>query len=79
MLYLNKKYLNFAQNYSRDIYTGSIGYIKQNNIMNFNIAIRTMMVDNLLAKYPIGGGIVWDSNYKDEWDEAQLKSKILNE
>ena len=73
------KIIDKIENYSRDIYTGSIGYIKQNNIMNFNIAIRTMMVDNLLAKYPIGGGIVWDSNYKDEWDEAQLKSKILNE
>ena len=55
------------------------GYIKKNGDMNFNIAIRTMYIDKNLAYYPVGGGIVWDSNYIDEWNEAQLKSKILEQ
>ena len=67
------------ENYSRGIYTGCIGYIKKNGDMNFNIAIRTMYIDKNLAYYPVGGGIVWDSNYIDEWNEAQLKSKILEQ
>ena len=46
--------------------------------MNFNIAIRTISINNKQANYPVGGGIVWDSIAKEEWEEAQLKSKILN-
>ena len=29
-------------------------------------------------EYGIGGGIVWDSDENDEWNEAQHKSKILS-
>ena len=46
--------------------------------MNFNIPIRTMTIQNNIATYPVGGGIVWDSTSKEEWEEAQLKSKILS-
>ena len=72
------KIIDNIEDYSRDLYTGSIGYIKQNGDLNFNIAIRTMTINNNLATYPVGGGIVWDSISKKEWDEAQLKSKILS-
>ena len=30
-----------------------------------------------MAKYSVGGGIVWDSNPLEEFEEAKLKSKIL--
>ena len=66
------------ENYSRDLHTGSIGYIKSNGNLNFNISIRTMTIKNNKGIYPIGGGIVWDSNALDEWNEAHLKSEILN-
>ena len=46
--------------------------------MDFNIAIRTMTVQNKNGCYPVGGGIVWDSNPLEEWQEAQLKSRILS-
>tara|TARA_B100000959_G_C14770687_1_gene537345 strand:+ start:9 stop:686 length:678 start_codon:yes stop_codon:yes gene_type:complete len=72
------KIIDNLENYSRDIYTGSIGYITPNGNLNFNIAIRTMTINNNIAKYPVGGGIVWDSIPIQEWEEAQLKSKILN-
>ena len=72
------KIIDDLENYNRGIYTGSIGHIKNNGEMNFNIAIRTMYIDNNIASYPVGGGIVWDSNSNDEWNEAQLKSKILD-
>ena len=72
------KIIDQLETYSRNLYTGAIGYIKNNGDMNFNIPIRTLTINNGVATYPVGGGIVWDSNYKDEWAEAQLKSKILN-
>ena len=72
------KIIDNLENYSRDIYTGAIGCIKSNGDMNFNMPIRTLTIKNNKATYPVGGGIVWDSNYKEEWEEAQLKSKILD-
>ena len=71
------KIIDNIEDYSRDLYTGSIGYIKSNGDLNFNVAIRTMTINNNVATYPVGGGIVWDSTSQNEWDEAQLKSKIL--
>ena len=31
-----------------------------------------------MANYPVGGGIVWDSDSLSEWKEAQQKSKIID-
>jgi len=63
----------------RKIYTGSIGYIEPERKAQFNVAIRTALIDkeNMSTEYGIGGGIVWDSNSKDEYNEALLKSKVL--
>ena len=61
----------------RKIYTGSAGYIKPNGDMIFNICIRTLLREKDKFEYGIGGGIVWDSNANEEWNEAQQKSKIL--
>ena len=72
------KIIDHLENYNRGIYTGSLGYIMNNGDMNFNIAIRTMLVNNNIGYYSVGGGIVWDSTHEEEWHEAQLKSKILD-
>ena len=71
------KIIDNLENYSREIYTGSIGYIKSNGNMDFNIAIRTMINKNGILKYPVGGGIVWDSKSDQEWEETKTKTKIL--
>ncbi len=62
---------------NRHIYTGSAGYICNNGDMSFNICIRTLLQINNIYEYGVGGGIVWDSNTHDEWNEAHQKSKIL--
>jgi anthranilate/para-aminobenzoate synthase component I len=36
-----------------------------------------MTVQNDSGTYPVGGGIVWDSDPLEEWHEAQQKGKIL--
>ena len=66
------------ENYSRGLYTGAMGIILNNGDMIFNIAIRTLTLKNNLIKYPVGGGIVWDSDPDDERMEAIQKSKILS-
>ena len=71
--------IDLLEGYNREIYTGSIGHIDANHDMYFNIAIRTMLIKGEIAKYSVGGGIVWDSKIQDEWYEAKLKSNILNQ
>ena len=65
----------------RKIYTGSIGYISPNRKAQFNVAIRTALIDKTKARaeYGAGGGIVWDSTSTDEFNEALLKARVLTE
>jgi para-aminobenzoate synthetase/4-amino-4-deoxychorismate lyase len=63
----------------RGIYTGCIGYISPGRVAQFNVAIRTAVVDRLAntAEYGAGGGIIWDSEGDDEYTEALLKTRVL--
>jgi len=63
----------------RGVYTGSIGFISPDGDAQFNVAIRTAMVDRKTGRveYGIGGGIVWDSDADSEYEEAITKSRIL--
>jgi para-aminobenzoate synthetase/4-amino-4-deoxychorismate lyase len=64
----------------RGIYTGSIGYFRADRKAQFSVAIRTAQVDTGTgaATYGVGGGIVWDSDADDEYDECLSKSRILS-
>lgn len=72
----------------RRIYTGSIGYMAPDGSAQFNVAIRTVLVDRQAtdtatghsvarAEYGVGGGVVWDSSMKGEWEECATKARIL--
>jgi para-aminobenzoate synthetase/4-amino-4-deoxychorismate lyase len=63
----------------RGIYTGAIGFIAPDGAAQFNVAIRTAVVDRSagVVEYGIGGGIVWDSNADAEYEEALSKARIL--
>jgi para-aminobenzoate synthetase/4-amino-4-deoxychorismate lyase len=65
----------------RKIYTGSLGFISPNRKAQFNVAIRTALIDRetKTAEYGVGGGIVWDSTSADEYSEALLKARVLTE
>ena len=61
----------------RGVYTGAIGFIAPDGAAQFNVAIRTAVIQNGQAEYGIGGGIVWDSDASAEYDEALSKARIL--
>jgi para-aminobenzoate synthetase/4-amino-4-deoxychorismate lyase len=65
----------------RRVYTGSIGHIAPGRKVQFNVAIRTVLLDRETGKaeYGLGGGIVWDSDSADEYAEALLKAHVLTE
>jgi para-aminobenzoate synthetase component 1 len=69
--------INDLEPHRRDIYCGSIGYISFNHNMDTNIAIRTIIrKDNKLHFYS-GGGIVAQSNSKNEYDEIAFKASNI--
>lgn len=61
----------------RGLYTGSIGYFGPGNASRFNIAIRTLIVEDGLAHFHVGSGIVADSTPEAEWDETLHKAAGL--
>jgi para-aminobenzoate synthetase/4-amino-4-deoxychorismate lyase len=65
----------------RRIYTGTIGYLAPDRQAQFNVAIRTVLIDKTrhVAEYGVGGGIVWDSVSANEYEECWTKAKVLTE
>jgi len=61
----------------RGIYTGSIGYMAPNGSATFNVAIRTLDLQEGKAQMGVGGGIVADSDPNDEYRECLLKAEFL--
>lgn len=64
----------------REIYTGAIGFVAPGGDAQFNVAIRTALVDKRRgeAEYGVGGGIVWDSRAAEEHAETRAKAQILH-
>ncbi|MDA1060617.1 MAG: anthranilate synthase component I family protein [bacterium] len=67
---------------TRSVYTGVIGYIKPDQTLDFNIAIRTIIKKKENLYLQVGGGIVLDSTnkaeYKETLDKAASFMKILS-
>lgn len=65
----------------RHIYTGTIGFITPDRTAQFNVAIRTVLIDKSTqtAEYGVGGGIVWDSVATNEYEECCTKAQILTQ
>lgn len=63
--------------FPRGLYTGAIGYILPNNDMCFNVAIRTLVLQEGRGELGLGGGIVYDSKVEAEYEELQLKGRFF--
>ncbi|MFA5669377.1 MAG: aminodeoxychorismate synthase component I [Balneolaceae bacterium] len=67
------------ENYQRGIYSGALGYIKPNDDFDFNVVIRTALIQNGKLFYPVGGAITSDSIPENEWKETFVKARALTE
>jgi para-aminobenzoate synthetase/4-amino-4-deoxychorismate lyase len=73
--------INNLETTPRRVYTGCIGFFTPHRQAQFNVAIRTVLIDRdrQQAEYGVGGGIVWDSVSGEEYTECQTKARILTE
>ncbi len=65
------------ENFSRGAYCGSAGFISVNGNADFNIMIRSGTIQNGQLEFPVGGGILVDSNVEAEWGESLVKAGAL--
>ena len=69
--------LNKQEKQSRNIYTGSFGYLKFNGDMRFNIIIRSILNFKGKSEISVASGVVIDSNAGHEFNENYIKAKSL--
>jgi len=69
----------------RGWYTGTLGWHRPASAIDgpalsrFSVLIRTLVFEDDEPRFVlgVGGGIVWDSQVNDEWDEALTKARFL--
>lgn len=61
----------------RGVYCGAIGYISATGDMDLNIPIRTVALQDGVASFHAGAGIVWDSDPAAEYDETLAKARPM--
>ncbi|WP_238318703.1 anthranilate synthase component I family protein [Peptoniphilus senegalensis] len=63
------------EDYPRGVYSGTLGYISNNSTMDFNIVIRTALIEENRATLGVGGAIILLSDAEEEFDEIVLKAR----
>lgn len=71
--------IDMVEPFSRDVYTGAMGWIDPNGDAAFNVAIRTIWVEEGMTegRLGLGSGIVADSDAASEWAECLAKGRFL--
>ena len=68
--------INDLEEAPRDIYCGSIGWAAPDGRAEFNVAIRTLLMQDGQARLNVGGGVVYDSTSDSEYEEALWKARF---
>lgn len=72
------KFINENEGYNREYYTGFIGSIDNNDSRScLYVNLRCMKIEENKAHLYVGGGITFDSNPEEEWEETQNKLQTM--
>ena len=64
----------------RGLYCGSLGWLAPDGDFALSVAIRTLVLNAKgSGTYPVGGGIVHDSDSEKEWQECFWKARVLSQ
>jgi len=72
------QYIDRLEPFTRGLYTGAVGFFSDHDIQHFNVAIRTLFVEQEETHLYVGCGIVHDSNPQKEWEESLAKGNALS-
>ena len=61
----------------RGIYSGVLGYIGEDGVVDLSVVIRTLVIKNDLFEFQVGGAITIDSLPKEELDEIFTKAMAI--
>jgi len=71
------QYIRTLESYDRGYYTGTFGVRFSAEEAIFNILIRTLFVNGKEWRFPVGGGITYESDPVAEWEESLQKAQSL--
>ncbi len=71
------QYIEQLETYKRGLYSGAIGFFDPNGDFNFNVVIRSAMIQGHELWYSAGGAITSDSDPRQEWEETLVKIRAL--
>jgi len=71
------KTIDQLEEYRRGLYSGAVGYITPEGNFDFNVVIRTAIIQGNQLIYPVGGAITSDSEPENEWKEAEVKARSI--
>lgn len=69
--------INELEQYPRQVYCGAIGYIAASGKFEFNVAIRTAILQDQTVYYSVGSGITLDSKPEAEYQEILDKANLF--
>jgi para-aminobenzoate synthetase component 1 len=75
------KIIEETENFKRGIFSGSIGYFDDKGNFDFNVVIRSIIVNSKSNQlfFAAGGAITHLSDIDEEFEESNLKVKALGE
>jgi para-aminobenzoate synthetase component I len=65
------------ETHPRGLSMGAVGYFSFEGSLDLNVAIRTMVIRDRIARFNVGGGIVADSCPALEYEESLVKARAL--
>jgi para-aminobenzoate synthetase component 1 len=63
----------------RGWYSGSVGYIAPNGDFDFNVIIRSLILNKNTLSYQVGSAITYDAEAKAEYEECLLKAQAMRQ
>lgn len=75
-----RHWIRQLENSARRVYSGSIGFLRPDLSMQFNVAIRTAIFnyEQRSVEYGVGSGVEALSVPEEEWNELRLKAKVAD-
>lgn len=67
------------ESFGRGLFSGSVGFIRPNGDMDFNVIIRSILYSSQtpIVSFGVGGAITIDSGPLQEYEESLLKAKAI--